>query len=171
MKNKLIFTTIVYFTLGDAAMAMDIKSSSIQNGILKKESACSTMGGQDQSPALQINNLPEGTEYLAIIMDDPDAKPIKNKTFVHWNVFNVISSETSIDSGISTSGEVLANSNGEESYTGMCPPNGRHTYRIGVFALKSKIDTTKAREMTIEKMEKDYGDKIIEKAVIKGAWG
>jgi Raf kinase inhibitor-like YbhB/YbcL family protein len=169
--KKVFFTVIAYLALGGAAMAMEVVSSSIENGALKTESACKKMGGKDISPALKISNLPRGTQYLAIIMDDPDAQAVVNKTYVHWNVLNLPKSSTNLAAGAVIKENILENSAGEKKYAGMCPPNGRHTYRIAVFALKDKLDASKAKELTIEQMEKDYSDKIIEKAVINGAWG
>jgi hypothetical protein len=50
-----------------------------------------TCEGEDLSPALQWSSVPEGTQSLALIVDDPDAPdPDAPKlTWVHWVLFNL----------------------------------------------------------------------------------
>ena len=50
-----------------------------------------TCDGNDLSPALAWSNLPEGTQSLALIVDDPDAPdPAAPKmTWVHWVLYNL----------------------------------------------------------------------------------
>ena len=76
--------------LGQLALAdMSVSSSSFVNGMIEKVHACNKMGGKNQSPPVSITGLPDGSSHIAIIMDDPDAKPVAGKTWVHWNVFNI----------------------------------------------------------------------------------
>jgi phosphatidylethanolamine-binding protein (PEBP) family uncharacterized protein len=53
------------------------------NGMIPKKYTCD---GADMSPPLSIGNVPEKTQYLALIVDDPDA-PMG--TWVHWVVWNI----------------------------------------------------------------------------------
>lgn len=65
---------------------MDIKLTSSafeEGGMIPAKYTCD---GEDISPPLSWENLPEGTKSIAIICDDPDA-PIG--TFVHWVLYNL----------------------------------------------------------------------------------
>ena len=68
---------------------MAIDSTSFVDGKISKVHACNKMGGKNQSPPLSISGLPSGATHIAVIMDDPDAKSVAGKTWVHWNVFNI----------------------------------------------------------------------------------
>ena len=41
---------------------------------------------QHAVPTLFVSGIPEGTKYLALIMDDPDAMGAVGKVWVHWVV-------------------------------------------------------------------------------------
>ena len=45
-----------------------------------------TCEGEDINPPLQIENIPQGTKTLALIMEDPDAP---GGTFDHWLAWNI----------------------------------------------------------------------------------
>ena len=83
-------TALIFFGLSRVALAdMAISSSSFADGKIAKVHACNKMGGKNQSPPLSISGLPSDATHIAIIMDDPDAKSVAGKTWVHWNVFNI----------------------------------------------------------------------------------
>ena len=42
------------------------------------------------SPPLRISEIPENTESLILIVDDPDAKKAVGKVWTHWVVFNIV---------------------------------------------------------------------------------
>ena len=42
------------------------------------------------SPPLRISEIPENTESLILIVDDPDAKKAVGKVWTHWILFNII---------------------------------------------------------------------------------
>jgi hypothetical protein len=58
------------------------------NGAIPKIYTCQ---GRDISPVLAWSGLPEGTQSLALIVDDPDAPdPATPKmTWVHWVLYNI----------------------------------------------------------------------------------
>ena len=45
-----------------------------------------TREGQDKSPPLHLEEVPERAKSLAVIVEDPDAP---KGTFIHWLVFNI----------------------------------------------------------------------------------
>ena len=160
--------------LGQLALAdMSVSSSSFVNGMIDKVHACNKMGGKNQSPPVSITGLPDGSSHIAIIMDDPDAKPVAGKTWVHWNVFNIEAEGDSYSIGAAKKPEGLVGKNsGGSGYGGMCPPNGKHTYRLAAFALKEAVKVKASgwggKAYTIEKFEKDFKATILAKAVITG---
>ena len=68
-------------------------------GNLKLTSSAFTDGGEiprecgykngNEVPPLTISGKPEGTESLALIMDDPDAMGAVGKVWVHWVIWNI----------------------------------------------------------------------------------
>jgi Raf kinase inhibitor-like YbhB/YbcL family protein len=66
-------------------VTIEVSSSAFEPGatIPKKH----TGEGQDVSPPLEWGGLPQRTEEIAIICDDPDAPT--QKPFVHWVVYKI----------------------------------------------------------------------------------
>lgn len=150
---------------------MDLNSASFSGGKISRECACVGHGGQDVSPQLTITGAPSGTTHFAIIMDDPDAQPVAGKTWVHWNVVNIPAAHSTTAPGVTPPGEELTNHNNRTRYAGMCPPNGTHTYRLGVFALRGPIDTGGASRpamLTLESFSQKYKELILDQAQIEG---
>ncbi|WP_301924229.1 YbhB/YbcL family Raf kinase inhibitor-like protein [Ferruginibacter sp.] len=94
-----------------------------------------TCDGEDVNPPLMIENVPQGTQTLAIIVEDPDAI---TGVYDHWLVWNMpperIVEENRIP-GISG-----RNGAGKTGYHGPCPPSGTHRYYFFVFALDVSLD-------------------------------
>jgi hypothetical protein len=153
---------------------MELSSSSIANGRIAQVHACRAKGGTDQSPHLDIREIPSEGRYLAIISDDPDAMKPAGKVWVHWNVFNVpvAGRHTEFAAGQPLSGETGTTSGRAKSgYEGPCPPDGVHTYRIAVFALQDKVKIDTGAEWTIDAFEVKYGSQVVAKAMITGQFG
>ncbi|MFC1709366.1 YbhB/YbcL family Raf kinase inhibitor-like protein [Candidatus Omnitrophota bacterium] len=106
-----------------------------------------TCQGQDINPALKIENTPEDTKSLALIVDDPDA-PMG--TWVHWAVFNIPVASTIEEASIP--GEQAMNNFGRKDYGGPCPPSGTHRYFFKVYALDTDIESSSVKnKATLEK--------------------
>lgn len=126
---------------GDNKMSIKITSSAF-----KRESmipARFTCDGEDISPPLQWENLPQGTQTLAIIADDPDA-PMG--TFVHWVLYNLPADVNELAEAVPAR-EMLENGAiqgktdfGRVGYGGPCPPSGTHRYFFKIYALDKKVD-------------------------------
>ncbi|MFB6276590.1 MAG: YbhB/YbcL family Raf kinase inhibitor-like protein, partial [Halothece sp.] len=91
--------------------------------------------GENINPQLTISNVPENTEALAMIMDDPDA-PVG--TFTHWTVWN-IDPKTALIPENTSIGTEGANDFGDTGYGGPCPPSGTHRYFFKLYALSEKL--------------------------------
>ncbi len=93
---------------------------------------------ENKEPKLDIKNKPEGTQTLALIMDDPDAMAAVGKIWVHWLVFD---GPTNFPGGniAGIFGKGL-NDFGEIGYGGPAPPDKRHTYIFKAYALDNTPD-------------------------------
>lgn len=104
-----------------------------------------TCDGGDAIPPLQISEVPEGAQSLALIMDDPDA-PIEG-SFVHWVVWNISPETQEIPEGVAPSGSVQGTNNfGNIGYGGPCPPSGEHRYLFKLYALDKEMDLEEGAE-------------------------
>jgi Raf kinase inhibitor-like YbhB/YbcL family protein len=93
--------------------------------------------GAGINPPLHIENIPRGTQSLAIIAEDPDtAKGV----FDHWIAWNIpVMNHIAENSVPGTSG---INSSGKTGYHPPCPPDGSHRYFFYVFALDTELPLT-----------------------------
>jgi len=96
-----------------------------------------TCVGEDVNPSLIIENIPNETKSLAIIVDDPDAH---SKTWVHWVVWNINPTREIKENSVP--GTEGLNDFNEHRYRGPCPPKGSgvHRYFFKVYALDAKLD-------------------------------
>ena len=104
-----------------------------------------TCHGEDVNPQLDIDELPEGTKSLVLIVDDPDC-PIGD--WVHWIVWNIIPTNTIRENSVP--GVEGMNDFNKHSYGGPCPPSGTHRYFFKVYALDSELSLpvhTRKREL------------------------
>ena len=100
--------------------------------------------GEDTSPALSWSDAPAGTKAYAVVCHDPDAPlvtPAGTYGFVHWVLYNIPGSTSSIGEGSAdfTQGK---NDFGNMGYGGPMPPpgHGRHQYYFWVLALDEQVD-------------------------------
>lgn len=99
------------------------------------------------SPLLTWTSVPKAQSY-AIIMEDPDAKPIT--PFVHWVAFNIPPSTLSLPEGLQEQARLTLpdgmrqghTSKNTVGYYGPQPPVGdpAHHYHFQVFALDAVLD-------------------------------
>jgi Raf kinase inhibitor-like YbhB/YbcL family protein len=156
-----------------SALALDLGSPAFTDGgAIPKVHGCGKMGGKDMSPELEISGVSSQAKSLALIIDDPDAKSVAGKTWVHWVVSDLAPDTTNIASikrGKIKLGLAGRNSSGSRAYQGMCPPNGKHTYVFAVYELSSVIGK-KLGTMTRKKFEKKYSEQIISKSELRGTY-
>jgi Raf kinase inhibitor-like YbhB/YbcL family protein len=92
-----------------------------------------TCDGEDISPALIWSEFPAETKSFAIAVTDPDAPA---GTWVHWLVYNIPGTKTSIAEG-EIPGIEVNNDFGKKNYGGPCPPSGTHRYYFTIYALST----------------------------------
>ncbi len=133
--------------MGTAGQDFTVTSSQFRDGDTMPMSMVYTgAGGQNISPDLSWSGAPEGTVSFAISMYDPDAPTTVG--FVHWLLFNIDPSVTSLQAGAGSPGKnppgsVLGYTDfGNSEYGGAAPPPGDapHHYIITVYALDERLD-------------------------------
>jgi Raf kinase inhibitor-like YbhB/YbcL family protein len=99
-----------------------------------------TCNGANQSPPLSWGGVPAGTASLALRLQDIDTP----QKFVHWLVYDIKPSTTSLAAGESPPGAKQApNSFGRPGYGGPCPPSGqRHRYVFTLLALATELNVS-----------------------------
>ena len=121
----------------------------------------------NKHPTLFVSDMPEGTEYLALIMDDPDAMGAVGKVWVHWVVWNIwpVSNTGVVDYNQASEGMTDF---GEVGYGGPAPPDKRHTYVFKLYALDSRLDLPEGS--TKSELEKAMEGHIIEQTQLTGTY-
>jgi Raf kinase inhibitor-like YbhB/YbcL family protein len=121
-------------------MAFKLKSSAFDNGAEIPDRY--TCKGDDVSPPLSWEGVPEATRSLVLIVDDPDAPdPAAPKVvWVHWVLCNIPPGINSLAEHITSATlptGVIAGINDWQrlGYGGPCPPIGRHRYFHKLYAL------------------------------------
>ena len=103
-----------------------------------------TCEGEDISPPLTWNDVPSGTQSLALICDDPDSS---NGVWSHWVLYNIPANQSELIEGIKPIGQLPEgglqgrNDFGEIGYGGPCPTIGEtHRYYWRLYALDAPCD-------------------------------
>lgn len=94
--------------------------------------------GDNLSPQLSWQNVPEGTKSFAITAYDPDAPT--GSGWWHWSVINLPASLASLPRGADMTklgAREIRNDYGQHAFGGACPPKGHgmHRYQFTVWAL------------------------------------
>nr|WP_305891119.1 YbhB/YbcL family Raf kinase inhibitor-like protein [Methanolobus chelungpuianus] len=144
------------------AVGMLISSSAFDNG--SQIPVRYTCDGENINPPLEFGNIPEGTESLVLIIDDPDAP---SGSFTHWVVWD-IPPVSRIDEN-SVPGTVGMNSFGQTAYGGPCPSSGMHRYQFMVFALDTELNLT--GRASADQIEGSMQDHILAQGLLTGRYG
>lgn len=123
---------------------MKIESLAFQNtGRIPEKYTCD--GKRFLSPPLSITDVPEAAQSLVLIVDDPDVPQAlrADGNFTHWIIFNIPPTTSLIREGEAI-GTLGANTRGEPSYTGPCPPleyePSTHRYFFKLYALDTMLN-------------------------------
>ena len=132
---------------------MDIKITSTafaEGGMIPAKYTCD---GENVSPPLAWDSIPQAAKSIALIADDPDA-PMG--TWVHWVLYNLPAEITALRENIPLQ-EKLENGANQGmndfrkiGYGGPCPPSGVHRYFFKLYALDTFLEATP--EMTKSKL-------------------
>ena len=110
---------------------------------------------QNVNPPLKIENIPEKTKSLVLIMDDPDALTAVGKIWVHWTLWNIPPETLDIEENSIPKNCIEGLTDfGEIGYGGPAPPDKEHTYFLKLYAVDKLLA-----------IPKDASKKIIESAM------
>ena len=124
-----------------------------------------TCQGNDINPPLSWTGVPQGTQSLVLIVDDPDAP---RGTWVHWVVWNIPADTKMIAKGNEPEGIQGKTDFGTTGYGGPCPPSGIHRYFFKIYALDVSLNL---REGSTKKdLENAMKGHIMEKAELVGLY-
>ena len=128
----------------------------------------------NKEPPLAVNGIPEKTDTLVLIMDDPDAMGAVGKVWLHWLEWDIIPNTLDysfFDLSHREDHFVGVNDFGEEGYGGPAPPDKRHTYVFKVYALDSRLlDLDYGEAPTKADVEKAMEGHIIEQTQLTGTY-
>lgn len=102
-----------------------------------------TCDGQNISPPLAWDGVPQGTRALALIVEDPDA-PVG--TYTHWVLYDLPPTLTALPEGVPlgerppVGGAQGKNDARQLGYFGPCPPSGSHRYIFTLYALNASTN-------------------------------
>ncbi len=122
---------------------------------------------ENVNPQLEIEEIPEETVSLVLVMDDPDAVEPAGKIWDHWIVYDISPEVESIESGESPGTEGITDFR-ETGYNGPNPPDGEHMYIFTVYALDTELGLPQGANK--EQVEESIEGRIIEKAELKGRY-
>lgn len=140
---------------------MKINSPDFKNNeLIPKKFTCD---GEDVSPGLVIESIPQQAKSLALVVDDPDA-PMG--TWVHWVVYDMPLSSRIEQNSIP--GKQGINDFGRRNYGGPCPPSGTHRYFFKVYALDAMLNLKEG--LSKKELECFLQGHILEKAELVGLY-
>lgn len=154
-------------------MALKLSSAAFEHGAeIPTKYTCQ---GEDISPPLSWQGIPEATRSLALIIHDPDVPSPDNpvRLWVHWVLYNLPVDTTSL-AGHTTSSELPAgtveglNDWDRTGYGGPCPPMGRHRYFHKLYALDLVLDDL--HEPTKDQLEAAMQGHILAEAELIGTY-
>ncbi len=96
-----------------------------------------TCEGSNINPPFTFTDIPGGTQSLALIVEDPDAP---GELWVHWMIWNMPVTNLEILEDSAPKGIFGKNSNGNNSWDSICPPDSEHRYFFKGFALDTNLN-------------------------------
>ena len=155
MKRAALISALL-LAASPAAMATNLNSPAFQpNGHIPSRYTCE---GEDISPPLTWEGVPNGAKSIVLIIDDPDAPDPKAPkiVWVHWVVYNMPPNTKSLPENAGKAGLpqgtlVGLNDFKKTGYGGPCPPIGRHRYFHKLYALDTTLDLKGATKSQIER--------------------
>lgn len=122
--------------------------------------------GGNTSPPLTFSEVPEQTESLLLVVEDPDAP---NGVFTHWILYGIPPATLQIPEGeLPMEAKQATNDFGNQQYDGPKPPAGTHHYHFKLFALDEDLPIMPSDKRN--DVYKAMDDHLIEKAELVGLY-
>lgn len=145
----ILVMVVVFPVLARAEMVLR-SADVVDGGTLANAQVFNSFGctGENKSPALSWDGVPEGTKSLAITVYDPDAPT--GSGWWHWVAFNIPVGTTMLEAGASLTsmpeGVIESRTDyGVPGFGGACPPEGDESHRY-IFTLHA---------LNVEKLDLD----------------
>ncbi len=146
------------FCMADAwgtAMSLTVTSPAFKpQGQIPAKYTCE---GEDVSPPLSFDGVPQGAKSLALILDDPDAPDpaAPTRVWVHWVIYNIPPDARGLPAdagkaGLPQGATAGVNDSKHQGYDGPCPPIGRHRYFYTLYALDTTLDLKTPNKAALE---------------------
>ena len=124
---------------------------------------------ENLSPPLIINQVPEETKSLALIMDDPDAMGAVGKVWVHWVLWNISPDTQKIEENSIPLNSIEGKTDFDKiGYGGPAPPDKEHLYIFKLYALDIKLNLEKNSTKT--DLEESMKNHILMEAKLEGKY-
>lgn len=126
--------------------------------------------GENINPPLLFSDIPDGTQSLVLLMDDPDVpKSIRpDGMWDHWVVFNIPPRTLNIEADSTPPGIVGLSTRGVNQYGGPNPPDREHRYFFKLYALDVMLDLES--DSTKTDVEQAMQGHIIDKVELMGRY-
>jgi len=147
---------------------MELITSAIVDGkILDKYGK---RGDLTLSMPFEFRNYPENTVSFALIIEDYDAIEVCGYDYIHWLVCNISGDRLRENASILSKEYFIqgVNSNNENSYIGMAPPNKSQTYDITLYTLDIRLDLEEGFNYT--ELKNKMSGHILSEVNIKGIY-
>ena len=119
------------------------------------------------SPPLKIEDVPEGTKSLVLIIDDPDAMTAVGKVWSHWIIWNISPNISDIPENSIPENCLQGKTDfGEIGYGGPAPPDKEHRYVFKLYAIKSVLSNPQGSSK--QEIEDSIKNQILEKTELYG---
>lgn len=134
-----------------------------------------TCEGENISPPLSWDDVPEVTKSLVLIVDDPDAPdPADPKmTWDHWLLYNIDPKCKGLTANVGLhelpEGTLRGTTSWKnQNYGGPCPPIGRHRYFHKLYALNVVLPDL--NKPTSDQLRQAMAGHVIDEAVLIGTY-
>ncbi|WP_152042308.1 YbhB/YbcL family Raf kinase inhibitor-like protein [Salinigranum salinum] len=124
---------------------------------------------ENVNPPLTIGGVPDATESLALVVDDPDAVEPAGTVWDHWVVWNIPPETREIPEAWNAADVVEGqNDYGERGYGGPNPPDREHTYRFLLYALDTVLSLDPGA--TKDELQQAMEESLLEEALLEGTY-